>query len=153
MAETLTAARFMRAHPIGRAKKPMFCKRCRWGKLKIMEEIQNITEKYDAAYIERELSTLKGLNNFSLIFYKDVAEIYDCLTRVKNIERNTVGFSIDDAPILGLLVKVWKLLKEVIRYYEEDNAETISILERPFIEAAVTTTYLMISPPEIMADY
>lgn len=126
---------------------------CFWTKLGTMEEIRNITEKYDAAYIERELSTLKGVNRFALTFYKDVAEIYDCLTRVKNIKRNPVGFSIDDAPILGLLVRVWKLLKEVIRYYEEDNAETISVLERPLIEAAVTATYLMTSLPDVTEDY
>ena len=118
-----------------------------------MEEIRAITEKYDAEYIEREFNTLEGVNRFALTFYKDVSEIYDCLTRVRNIERNPQGFTMDDAPILGLLVRVSKLLKEVIRYYEEDNAEIIGVLERPLIEAAVTATYLITSPPEVMEDY
>ena len=82
-----------------------------------------------------------------------MAEIYDCLTRVRNIERNPNGFSINDAPVLGLLVRVAKLLKEVISYYEDDNAEIIGVLERPLIEAAVTATFLMTSSPDVMKDY
>jgi len=118
-----------------------------------MEEIRAIIKKYDAGYITSELGSLEGLNRFAPTFYKDVAEIYDCITRVKNTERNPLGFSIADAPILGLLVRTWKLLREVIRYYEEDNAEIIGVLERPLIESAVTATYLMISPPEVIEDY
>lgn len=118
-----------------------------------MDEIRKITEKYDAAYIEQGLKSLDAVNGFALTFYKDVAEIYDALTRVKNTERNPTGFSIDDAPILGLLVRVWKLLKEVIRNYEENNAEIISILERPMLEAAVVASYLMTNDQSIIEDY
>lgn len=118
-----------------------------------MDEIRAITEKYDTGYVENGFSTLDDLNRFALTFYKDVAEIYDCLTRVKNIERNPSGYSIEDAPILGLLVRVWKLMKEVIRYYEEDNAEIISVLERPLIEAAVTASFLMAASPDVIEDY
>lgn len=75
------------------------------------------------------------------------------MTRVRSVERNQNGFDLNDAPILGLLVKVWKLLKEIIKYYEQDNAEIISILERPLIEAAVTATYLMRSDDSIVEDY
>lgn len=118
-----------------------------------MEELQSITDKYQPAYVNESLSSLEGVNGFALTFYKDVAEIYDCLTRLKNIERNPSGFSIDDAPVLGLLVRVWKLLKQVIDYYEQDNAELISLLERPIIEASTIATYLMTSGPEVILDY
>lgn len=118
-----------------------------------MSEIRNITQKYDAAYVQQIGKSPEDLNRFALGFYKDVAEIYDCLTRTKNFERNPTGFSLDDAPILGLLVRVWKLLKGVIRYYEEDNAEIISILERPLIEASVVASYLMLSAPDVVEDY
>ena len=117
-----------------------------------MDEIRWITEKYDTAYVEQIGKSLEDLNRFALVFYKDVAEIYDCLTRVRNVERNPTGFSLDDAPILGLLVRIWKLLKEVIRYYEEDNAEIISILERPLIEASLVASYLMTSGPGVIED-
>lgn len=118
-----------------------------------MEEIRKITAKYDAAYVEQLGSSLEDLNRFALTFYKDVAEIYDCLTRVKNVDRNPIGFSLSDAPILGLLVRVWKLLKEIIRYYDEENAEIIGILERPLIEASVVASYLMTSGPDVIDDY
>jgi hypothetical protein len=64
-----------------------------------------------------------------------------------------LGYSLVDAPILGLLVRVWKLLKQVIRYYEEDNAEVIGVLERPILEAAVTARYLMAGNEHLIEDY
>jgi hypothetical protein len=118
-----------------------------------MHEIQKITEKYDAAYVGERIDSLEGINQFAFTFYKDVAEIYDCLTRVKNVERNPTGFSLNDAPILGLLVRIWKLLKEIIKYYEQNNAEIISILERPLIEASVVATYLMSNDESVIEDY
>lgn len=118
-----------------------------------MEELEAITKKYDATYVHDGLSTLEDLNRFALTFYRDAAEIYDCITRMINVERNPQGYDLRDAPILGLLVRIWKLLKEVIRYYEEDNAEIISILERPLIEAAVVASYLMVSGEDVIEDY
>lgn len=118
-----------------------------------MEELHKITEKYQPDYIGEGLSSLDNLKGFALIFYKDVAEIYDCLTRCKNLERNPSGFSYEDAPILGLLVRIAKLLKEVIAYYEKDDAEIISILERPLLEASTIATYLMRCGPDVMLDY
>src|SRR5437763_8025937 len=118
-----------------------------------MDEILKITEKYDVTFIKEGLASLEALNNFALTFYKDVAEIYDAITRIRNIERNPRGFSLDDAPILGLLVRVWKLLKEIIKYYEQDNAEIIGILERPLIEASVIATYLMTGDRSAVEDY
>jgi hypothetical protein len=118
-----------------------------------MGEISRITEKYDDDYVRKGLNSLDGINKFALTFYRDVAEIYDALTRIRNIERNPIGFSIEDAPILGLLVRIWKLLKEIIKYYEQENAEIISILERPLIEASVVASYLMTSDQSVMEDY
>lgn len=118
-----------------------------------MDELNKITEKYNEDYVRKGLSSLQAINVFALNFYKDVAEIYDCITRIRNIERNSTGFNLDDAPILGLLIRVWKLLKEIIRFYEEDNAEIIMILERPLIEASVTATYLMMKTPDVVEDY
>lgn len=118
-----------------------------------MEELHQITEKYQPDFVREGLTSLDSLKRFALTFYKDVAEIYDCLTRLKNIERNPSGFSHEDAPILGLLVRIAKLLKEVIAYYEKDNAEIIAILERPLIEASTIATYLMRHGSDVMLDY
>lgn len=118
-----------------------------------MEELQAITDKYQPEHIGNSFTSVEGINTFALTFYKDVAEIYDCLTRLKNVERNPSGFSIDDAPVLGLLVRIWKLLREVITHYRKDNAEIISLLERPIIEASTVATYLMTNGPEVMIDH
>jgi hypothetical protein len=75
-----------------------------------MDEIRKITQKYDAAHVGQIGNSLEDLNRFALTFYKDVAEIYDCLTRVRDVGRNPTGFSLDDAPILGLLVRSKRLL-------------------------------------------
>lgn len=70
-----------------------------------MIEFTQITEKYQPPYIEKHFSSLEGLHMFSVQFFKDVAGIYDVLTRMRNIERNPTGYSIDDAPILVLICK------------------------------------------------
>ena len=118
-----------------------------------MQELINIIDKYDTENLEKKLETLEDINNFSTVFYKDVGKIYNCITRVKNTDRNPSGFSIDDAPILGLLVKISKLLKEVINYYEQNNAEMISLFERPILESSVTAVFLMRQGKEVLVDY
>jgi len=118
-----------------------------------MEELHNIIDKYQKGYIEENLKTLDDIKSFSLVFFKDVSEIYDCITRVKNTERNPSGYSLDDAPIIALLVKIWKLLKEIIVYYEKNNAEIISLFERPLVESAVTASYLLKSDSKVIEDY
>ncbi len=118
-----------------------------------MEKIQNIITKYDTEYVRNYLKSPGDINRYALAFYKDVADIYDAITRVKNVERNPTGFTIDDAPILGLLTKVWKLLKLILRFYEEENAEFIGVVERPLIEAAVTATYLLQHDDAVIKDY
>jgi hypothetical protein len=118
-----------------------------------MDEIAQVLKKYDEDYVRQHFADAPSINTFALSFYKDAAEIYDAVTRVRNLERNPNGFDFQDAPILGLLVRIWKLLKEILKYYEQDNAEIISILERPLIESAVVATYLMESEKSVVEDY
>lgn len=118
-----------------------------------MDEIEKIISRYDEEYVGKSLRSLDDINRFTGTFVRDVAEIYDCITRIRNIDRNPTGFSLKDAPILGLLTRIWKLLKEIVTYYEQDNAEIISILERPLIEAAVTAEYLLMSDSDVIEDY
>ena len=115
-----------------------------------MEEIQNILAKYDDAYRARLAAQTPEADQLALTFYEDVAEILDILSRLKNVERNPTGFSIDDAPILGLLVRTWKLLDLIIWIYKEDSAEYAAIAERSLIEVAVTATYLLRSDNAIL---
>ena len=118
-----------------------------------MDEIQDIRAKYDRAYLERLFASTPEADRLALAFYEDVAEILDVLSCLKNVERNPTGFSIDDAPILGLLVRTWKLLKLIVWIYKEDSAEYAAIAERSLIEVAVTATYLLRSDKSTMEDY
>ena len=118
-----------------------------------MDEIQNIRAKYDRAYLERLFASTPEADQLALAFFEDVAEILDIVTRLKNVERNPTGFSIDDAPILGLLVRTWKLLKLIVWIYKEDSAEYAATAERSLIEVAVTATYLLRSDKSTMEDY
>jgi hypothetical protein len=119
-----------------------------------MQEIVDIIEKYKAFNLGKQLSSKESLKKFSTMFYGDVAEIYDVVTRIKNVERNPTGFSLNDAAILGLLVRIWKLLKEVVSYYKADNGQIISHLDRQIIESAITASYLLIKEDEhVIEDY
>ena len=118
-----------------------------------MEEIQNILAKYDRAYLRRLFASTREANQLALAFFEDVADVLDVLTCLKNGERNPTGFSIDDAPILGLLVRTRKLLQLIVWIYKEDSAEYAAIAERSLIEVAVTAAYLLRSDELTMEDY
>ena len=118
-----------------------------------MDELDATMEKYEDRLLREHFEGLDDINRFAIQFYRDVAEIYDCLSRVKNHERNPSGYSLDDAPIIGLLVRIWKLLKETIRYHVEDNAEFVAIFQRTLIETALTATYLLKHDAAVLEDY
>lgn len=118
-----------------------------------MEEIQNILNQYKSIDISQELSSLDLMKDFSTKFYGDVANIYDAITRIKNIERNPTGYNFNDSAILGLLIRIWKILKEVVRYYKEDKGEIISLLDRQILESAVIAHYLLINGDDVVEDY
>ena len=119
-----------------------------------MQEIDDIIEKYKTIDLTEQLSSKESLKEFSTMFYEDVAEIYDVVTRVKNFERNPTGFSLNDAAILGLLVRIWKLLKEVVAYYKSDNGQIVSHFDRQIVESAITASYLLVKEDdELIEDY
>ena len=118
-----------------------------------MEELDVIIQKYHVRMLTTHFQSLEEINGFAIHFFGDAAEIYDCLTRLRNLERNPSGYSLDDAPIIGLLVRMWKLLKEAIRYHAEDNAEFIAIFQRTLLETAVTATYLLKHDRTVIVDY
>jgi len=66
-----------------------------------MDELRAITYKYGRPYLDAGLSSLEAMNKFALHFWEDVAEIYDVLTRMRNVERNPTGFDLNDAPTLS----------------------------------------------------
>lgn len=118
-----------------------------------MEELKTIFVRYNDVKIPEVGSGLDELHEFSEMFFADVAEIYDILTRLKNQNRNPTGFSLDDAPILGLLVKISKLLREIVVYYKANDANIISYMERQAVEAGIVAQYLLSANPETIQNY
>jgi hypothetical protein len=119
-----------------------------------MQELIDIIEKHKTIDLVKLLASKEGLKEFSTMFYADVAEIYDIVTRIKNVERNPTGFSLNDAAILGLLIRIWKLLKEVVVYYKADNGQIVSHFDRQIVESAITASYLLIKEDdEVIEDY
>ncbi|MDD5131292.1 MAG: DUF5677 domain-containing protein [bacterium] len=118
-----------------------------------MEEIQNIIDQYKEIDISLALSSLDRMKDFSNNFYGDVADIYDAITRIINIDRNPTGYNFNDAAILGLLIRVWKILKEVVYYYKENKGDIISLLDRQILESAVIAKYLLLNGDNVVEDY
>ena len=112
-----------------------------------LDELREIFIKYQTVEIPEVGSELDKLLEFSSMFFADVAEIYDIITRIKDTERNPSGFDLTDAPILGLLVKISKLLREIVVYYKASDANIIAYLERQAVEAGVVAQYLLHASP------
>lgn len=119
----------------------------------IMNEIQEYLNKYDEDYLKRVLASTPESDELAFVFFEDVAEIFDILSRMKHLDRNPSGFSLNDAPILGLLIRTWKLLKLVLWIYSKESAEHAVIAERSLIESAITATYLMRGGESTIDDY
>jgi hypothetical protein len=117
------------------------------------DELRDIFLRYRDINVEDEIKTYTGLMTLATRFYRDVAEIYDIITRYRNLERNPTGFYLNDAPVLGLLVRSWKLLKEIVGYYERGNGDMIAQLSRQLVEAVTVAHYLLKSPPATIEDY
>lgn len=120
-----------------------------------MEELDKIRERNNDPdiFAKIEKSNIQELNGYALKAFEDTAELYDIITRIKNTERNTSGYSLNDAAIIGLLVKVWKLLKSSIEFHKSSNADHLSLLDRPMLEAAVTATFLLNKGDTAIEDY
>ena len=118
-----------------------------------MDELRDILTKYDKIDIDKALNDFASLVDFSTVFYRDVTEIYDAVTRTRNLDRNPVGFHVNDAAILGLLVRIWKILKEIVYYYEKRKGDIIGLLDRQVIEAAVIAKYLLLNGDDVIEDY
>jgi hypothetical protein len=118
-----------------------------------MQEIQARLIRYRDVDLEKELSSAESLAEFSERFFADVAEIYGSITRIRNAGRNPSGFSSQDSPILGLLVRISKVLKELAGYYGKSNGDMIGVLGRPVMEGAVLATHFLRGGDSAVEEY
>jgi hypothetical protein len=72
-----------------------------------MEEIAQTLRKYDEEYVRQNFTDAASINAFALSFYKDAADIYDAVTRVRNVERNPHGFDLHPGPHQATQMPIW----------------------------------------------
>ena len=118
-----------------------------------MQEIDRIWLKYDEACLLDRLESLDDVNRLTLIFGRDVAATFRLVTLLRNRSRYPSGYGLSDAPVIGLLTRVAKLLRLVCMFYELDNAEYLSVFSRPLIESAVVATYLLREGKDAVEDF
>ena len=89
-----------------------------------MQEIDRIWLKYEEGRILDRLESLDEVNRLALTFGSDTAQTFRLLTLMRNPGRNPSGYSLADAPVVGLLTRVAKLFRLICRFYELRKAST-----------------------------
>ena len=72
---------------------------------------------------------------------------------LQNPDTSHCGYDLSDAPVIGLLTRVAKLYKLVCRFYELNNADSLSVFSRSLIESAIIATYILREGVEAVEDF
>lgn len=67
--------------------------------------------------------------------------------------RDSRGYSIDEAPIIGLFVRIYKLFDALTYHYCENHGEIVVLFKRPIFESYVTMKYLIKNGLESCKSY
>ena len=118
-----------------------------------MQEIDRIWLKYEEGRLLDRIESLDDVNRLALTFGRDVARTFQLVTLVCDPERYSSGYDLSDAPIVGLLTRVAKLLGLLCRFYELGNGDYLSVFSRPLIESAIIAAYLLREGDEAVADF
>ena len=109
--------------------------------------------RYDEGGLLDGPESLDDVNRLALTFTADVAETFRLVTLLPNPDRNSSGYGLSEAPVLGLLTRVAKLLRLVCRFYEIGNGDHLSVFSRPLIESAVVAIYLLRQGEEAIEEF
>ena len=118
-----------------------------------MTDIDEIWLKYEEQKPLDSLESLDDVNRLALTLCEDVARTYRAITIRGNTSRDPYGYGLADAPIVGLLTRVAKLLRLVCRFYELGNGDHLAVFSRPLIESAIVATYLLREGDEAVEDF
>ena len=118
-----------------------------------MNEIDQIWLKYEEQSLLDSLEALDDVNRLALTFCEDVARTYRLVTIRGNPGRDPSRYGLADAPIVGLLTRVAKLLRLICKFYELGNGDHLAVFSRPLIESAIVATYLLREGDEAVEDF
>lgn len=118
-----------------------------------MRDIDRIWLKYEDQDLLNCLESLDDVNRLAGTFLEDVARTYRLVTLQRNPDRDPSGYGLTEAPIVGLLTRVAKLLRLVCKFYELGNGDHLAVFSRPLIESAIVATYLLREGDEAVEDF
>ena len=108
-----------------------------------MQAIDRIWLKYEEGRLLEPLESLDDVNRLALTFGSDVASTFRLITLLRSYGPDPCGFGLSDAPVVGLLARIAKLLGLVGRFYNLGNGDYLSVVSRPLIESAIVAAYLL----------
>jgi len=108
-----------------------------------MIEINNILLKYFKKPSDSFTETEIKLNAFLIQFSKDLADLTDLLSRLRNRETHPNYYNINEMTIVGSITRIIKLFKEIIINYELNKLEILTLFARPLYESFIVTKYLI----------
>ena len=108
-----------------------------------MQAIDRIWLKYEEGRLLDRLESLDDVNRLALTFGSDVARTFRLITLLRSYGPDPSGFGLSDAPVVGLLTRIAKLLGLVCRFYNLGNGDYLSVFSRPLIESAIVAAYLL----------
>lgn len=118
-----------------------------------MQEIDGIWTSYDQDGLLDHLESLDDVDRLALTFAKDVAETFRLVTLLRKPAPNPSAYGLADAPIVGLLTRIAKLLRLACRFYEISNGDYLSVFSRPLIESAIIAAFLLREGDDTVADF
>ena len=118
-----------------------------------MNEYDRIWGKYEDAGLLEGLESLEDVNRLALTLCEDVAHTFRLITLRRNRRRNPVGYGLAEAPIVGLLTRVAKLLGLTCKFYELGIGDHLNVFSRPLVESAIVATYLLREGDEAVEDF
>ena len=118
-----------------------------------MQEIDRIWLKYEEGRLHDRLQSLDDVNRLALTFGTDVARTFRLITLLPTSGSDPPGHGLSNAPVIGLLTRVAKLLVLLCRFYELGNGDYLSVFSRPMIESAIVAEYLLREGDEAVEDF
>ncbi len=108
-----------------------------------MTDINNILSKYSNKPSDSFAETEIELNAFLIQFSKDLSELTDMLSRLRNKETHPNYYNINEITIVGSVTRIVKLYKEIIINYEQNKLEILTLFARPLYESFIVSKYLI----------
>lgn len=108
-----------------------------------MKELSDIFEKYELVSLNEISASEELLNDFLIELSRDLGDLIDSLSRVHNTESHPNYYSLNESTVVGSVIRIIKLFKESVNFYQQNKLELLSQFIRPMYESFIIAKYLM----------